>query len=97
MDVTLHDVETAAAGEYAVGGSGYIVERDEDSWLVAASGGLAGNGNTLYGSDATDDGSTWEGVGIADANDNFDGVDSDAPDDLTVAGGGGTVYHWNGS
>lgn len=45
----------------------------------------------------TDDGSTWEKVGIADANHNFYGVDSDAPDDLTVVGGGGTASHWNGS
>ncbi|AXG05744.1 hypothetical protein DU500_04430 [Haloplanus rubicundus] len=204
VDVTLHDVETTAAGEYAVGGSGYVIERGEDSWLIAASGGPTGNGNNLYGSDVTDDGerlwfvgssgaigeydvsirdltdhsapndvtnnfndvavtgeagdanvyvagdsgkiyysfengetgtwdsvtpgsgsnvnaidfhgprsghavdgnktvfvtddgSTWEEVGIADANYNFYGVDSDAPDDLTVVGGGGTVYHWNGS
>ncbi|WP_199722688.1 hypothetical protein [Haloplanus aerogenes] len=45
----------------------------------------------------TDDGSTWKKVGIADANHNFYGVDSDATDDLTVVGGGGTAYHWNGS
>jgi hypothetical protein len=204
VDVTLYDVETTAAGEYAVGGSGYVLERDEDSWLIAASGGPTGNGNGLYGSDVTagggrlwfvgssgaigeydvgtydltdrsapndvtnnfndvavtgeagdanvyvagdsgkiyysfengaagtwdsvtpgsgsnvnaldfhgprsghavdgnktvfvtDDGSTWEEVGIADANYDLYGVDSDAPDDLTVVGGGGTVYHWNGS
>jgi hypothetical protein len=35
-------------------------------------------------------------VGIADANYNFDGVDSDASDDLTVVGGG-AAYHWDGS
>ena len=45
----------------------------------------------------TDDGSSWDELGIADANHNFYGVDSDAADDVTVSGGGGTVYTWNGS
>jgi len=57
--------------------------------------GYAVDGNkTVF---VTDDGSTWETVGIADANHNFYGVDADATDDLTVVGGGGTAYHWNGS
>jgi len=204
VDVTLYDVETTVEGAYAVGGSGYVLERGDDAWGIAASGGPTGNGNDLYGSDVTDDGerlwfvgssgsigeydvrtrglddhsapndvtnnfndvavtgeagsanvyvagdsgkiyysfengepgtwdsvtpgsgsnvnaldfhgprsghavdgnktvfvtddgSTWEKVGIADANNNFYGVDSDAPDDLTVVGGGGTVYHWDGA
>jgi len=204
VSVTLHDVETTAGGAYAVGGSGYVLERGEEAWSIAASGGPTGNGNDLYGSDVTDDGerlwfvgssgaigeydaksrdladrsapndvtnnfndvavtggagsasvyvagdsgkiyysfengeagtwesvtpgsgsnvnaidffgprsgyavdgnktvfvtddgSTWEKVGIADANHNFYGVDADATDDVTVVGGGGTVYHWNGS
>ncbi|MFD1632681.1 WD40/YVTN/BNR-like repeat-containing protein [Haloplanus ruber] len=204
VDVTLYDVETTIEGAYAVGGSGYVLERGDDAWGIAASGGPTGNGNDLYGSDVTDDGerlwfvgssgaigeydvrtrglndhsapndvtnnfndvavtgeagsanvyvagdsgqiyysfengeagtwdsvtpgsgsnlnaidfhgprsghavdgnktvfvtddgSTWEKVGIADANNNFYGVDSDAPDDLTVVGGGGTVYHWDGA
>jgi hypothetical protein len=45
----------------------------------------------------TDDGSSWDKLGVADANHNFYGVDSDAADDVTVSGGGGTVYTWNGS
>ncbi|WP_251341711.1 WD40/YVTN/BNR-like repeat-containing protein [Haloplanus halophilus] len=201
---TLYDVETTVGGEFAVGGSGYVLKRADDGWRIAASGGPTGNGNNLYGSDVTDDGerlwfvgssgaigeydvrtrglndhsapndvtnnfndvavtgeagdanvyvagdsgkiyysfengetgtwnsvtpgsgsningvdfhgprsghavdgnktvfvtddgSTWEKVGIADANNNFYGVDSDAPDDLTVVGGGGTVYHWDGA
>lgn len=204
IDATLYDVETTVEGAYAVGGGGYAVERTDDGWGIAASGGPTGNGNDLYGSDVTDDGerlwfvgasgaigeydvrtrdltdhsapddvtnnfndvavtgeageanvyiagdsgkiyysfengepgtwdavtpgsgsnvnaidfhgprsghavdgnktvfvtddgSTWETVGIADANYNFYGVDSDAADDVTVAGGGGTVYHWDGS
>lgn len=204
VDVTLYDVESTATGAYAVGGSGYVLERGDEMWGIAASGGPTGNGNDLYGSDVTDDGerlwfvgssgaigeydvrtrdltdhsapndvtnnfndvavtgeagsanvyvagdsgkiyysfengetgtwdavtpgsgsninaldffgprsgyavdgnktvfvtadgSTWEKAGIADANHNFYGVDADAVDDLTVVGGGGTAYHWNGS
>ncbi|TQR22527.1 hypothetical protein C9J85_17530 [Haloferax sp. wsp5] len=39
----------------------------------------------------TDDGSTWDKIGLADANVDFDGVDSDGPDDVWVSGGGGMV------
>ncbi len=45
----------------------------------------------------TDDGTAWDKRGITDANHNFYGIDSDAADDVTVSGGGGTVYAWNGS
>nr|WP_135829712.1 hypothetical protein [Halorussus halobius] len=46
---------------------------------------------------ATDDGTTWNGIGIADANVNFYGVDSHAADDVWVSGGGGMVFHWDGA
>lgn len=46
---------------------------------------------------ATHDGGTYDRIGLADANVNFYGVDSDAPDDVWVSGGGGMVFHWNGS
>ncbi|WP_115863513.1 beta propeller repeat protein [Halorussus litoreus] len=46
---------------------------------------------------ATDDGTTWNAIGIADANVNFYGVDSDASDDVWVSGGGGMVFHWDGA
>jgi hypothetical protein len=45
----------------------------------------------------TDDGSTWDKVGLADANENFYGVDSDGFDDVWVCGGGGMIHYWNGS
>ncbi|PSP97219.1 hypothetical protein BRC94_10675 [Halobacteriales archaeon QS_5_70_17] len=45
----------------------------------------------------TDDGTTWDKIGIENANFNFYGVDSDGPGDVTVSGGGGSVYHYNGS
>jgi len=45
----------------------------------------------------TSDGGVYEKLGIADANVNLYGVDSDAPDEVYVAGGNGTVYDWNGA
>lgn len=46
---------------------------------------------------ATMDGETWSDLGIADADVGFDGVDSDASNDVWVVGGSGTVFQWNGS
>ncbi|MFB6302665.1 MAG: WD40/YVTN/BNR-like repeat-containing protein [Haloferacaceae archaeon] len=200
---TLHDVEYAAAGGYAVGGGGLVLERTDEGWRKVLDGGPTGNGNDLYGSDVTDDGKrlwfvgasgaigeydvetgvledhsapmdvtnnfndvavtgpagdanvyvagdsgkmyysfengaegtweyvtpgsgsninavdfyddrkghivdgnksvfhtrdgeTWEKTGIADANVNFYGVDSDGADDVLVSGGGGMIFHWDG-
>ena len=45
----------------------------------------------------TQDGSTWDKIGLADANVNFYGVDSDGADDVWISGGGGMVFHWNGT
>ncbi len=45
----------------------------------------------------TDDGTTWDTLGIEDADYNFYGVDSDGFDDVWVSGGGGSIYRWNGS
>jgi hypothetical protein len=46
---------------------------------------------------ATTDGKTWPKTGISDADVGFEGVDSDAADDVWVVGGSGTVFHWDGS
>jgi len=46
---------------------------------------------------ATDDGETWNAIGIPDANVNFYGVDSNEADDVWVAGGNGMVFHWDGA
>ena len=51
------------------------------------------NGNAF----ATDDGTTYEKIGVADSNVSFYGVDSDGPADVWVAGGGGVVYHYDGA
>ena len=201
---TLHDVEATAAGAYAVGGGGVVLERTDAGWRTVLDGGPTGNGNSLYGADVTDDGeclwfvgasgaigeydvttgdltdhsapmdvtnnfndvsvtgaageanvyvagdsgkvyysfengasqtweyvtpgsgsainavdfyddrkghivdgnksvfstadgATWDELGIADSNVNFYGVDSDGADDVWVSGGGGMIFHWNGS
>jgi len=44
----------------------------------------------------TEDGATWDKIGLADANVNFYGVDSDGADDVWISGGGGMVFHWDG-
>jgi hypothetical protein len=45
----------------------------------------------------TDDGATWDRVGVADANHSFDGVDADGPGTVRVAAGGGTLLRRDGS
>jgi len=52
-----------------------------------------GNQTVFY----TRDGTTWDRLGIENANYNFYGVDSDGFDDVWVSGGGGSIYRWNGS
>jgi hypothetical protein len=51
-----------------------------------------GNKTVLH----TQDGATWDKIGLADANVNFYGVDSDGADDVWICGGGGMIFHWNG-
>ncbi len=43
------------------------------------------------------DGATWSKIGITNANVNFYGVDTDGLSDVWVAGGGGTIYDWDGT
>ncbi|MFB6194463.1 MAG: WD40/YVTN/BNR-like repeat-containing protein [Halobaculum sp.] len=45
----------------------------------------------------TDDGSTYDKFGIADANVNLYGVDSDADDDVWICGGGGRIFLYDGT
>jgi photosystem II stability/assembly factor-like uncharacterized protein len=45
----------------------------------------------------TDDGGSYEKIGLADANVNFYAVDSDAETDVWVAGGGGMVFNYDGA
>ena len=45
----------------------------------------------------TDDGSTYQPIGIEDVDVTFYGIDSDADSDVTVSGGNATVYTYDGS
>ena len=45
----------------------------------------------------TQDGGTWNKAGIADADVDFEGIDSDSSDDVWVSGGNGMIFKWNGS
>ena len=202
VETTLYDVDYTVNDSYAVGGGGVVIRRMGDRWTKVLDGGPTGNGNTLRGSDTTDDrerlwfvgnsgaigeydvttgnlndysapndvtnnfndvavtgpageanvyvagdsgkmyysfdngetfddvtpgsgsninavdfynersghivdgnktvfytndGASWDKLGIADANSNFFGVDSDSANDVTVSAGGGVVWNWNGS
>ena len=58
-----------------------------------------GKGHAVDGNQtvfSTGDGVTWDKLGIEDADYNFYGVDSDGADDVRVAGGGSSIYDWNG-
>lgn len=57
--------------------------------------GHAADGNTTVF--VTEDGETWDNLGIENADNDFFGVDSDGADDVTVSAGGGTVWNWDGS
>ncbi|APW99898.1 hypothetical protein CHINAEXTREME_19920 [Halobiforma lacisalsi AJ5] len=46
---------------------------------------------------ATDDGVTWNPIGIEDADVTFYGLDSDAADDVTVSGGNASIFEYDGS
>jgi len=45
---------------------------------------------------ATEDGETWEKIGIQNAQENYYGIESDGSDDVTVVGGNGTVREYDG-
>jgi len=60
----------------------------------ARSGHAVDGNKTVF---ATDDGSTYDRVGLADANVNFYAVDADGADDVWVAGGGGMIFRYDGA
>ncbi|TYP91977.1 Photosynthesis system II assembly factor YCF48 [Fodinibius salinus] len=45
----------------------------------------------------TQDGGTWNQAGIADADVDFEGIDSDGTKNVRVSGGNGMIFTWNGS
>jgi hypothetical protein len=77
--------------EYVTPGSGSSIQAI-DCHDVKACHAVDTNGKVF----ATDDGVTWDAIGIPDANVNFYAVDSDGADDVWVSGGNGMVFHWDG-
>jgi photosystem II stability/assembly factor-like uncharacterized protein len=104
--------EAGAANVYVAGDSGKIYpsfDNGETFDSVTPGSGSAINAIDFHGPRAghavdgnqtvfvTDDGGSYERLGIENADYNFYGVDSDGPDDVTVSGGGGSVYNWTGA
>jgi hypothetical protein len=88
VDVTLHDVETTARNEFAVGGAGVVIERTQEGWTKVVDGGPTGNGSNLFGADVTDDGKRLWFVGASGAIGEYDVetgnlVSHSAPNDVT--------------
>ena len=84
----LYDVEYTAAGAYAAGGGGVLLERTGAGWRKVFDGGPSGNGNGLYGAGVTDDGERLWVVGSSGAIGEYDVrtgnlVDRSAPNDVT--------------
>ena len=76
---------------YLTPGSGSGIPAVE--FYGARAGTLIDTNGKVFG---TDDGTTWETFGIEDADTTFAGLDADAPDDVTVVGGGGSLYAYDG-
>jgi hypothetical protein len=89
-----YSFEDGASGtwEYVTPGSGSSIQAI-DCHAPKACHAVDTNGKVF----ATDDGVTWEAIGIPDANVNFYGVDSDGSDDVWVAGGNGQAFHFDGA
>jgi len=98
---------------HAVGASGQVFVSTDDgaTWNASTPGNgsalraidtyEAGSGHLVDANqsvfETTDNWSSRTKTGIADADVGFYGVDSDATDDVWVAGGSGTLFHWTGS
>jgi hypothetical protein len=88
---SFEDGETGTWGSVTPGSGSEINALD---FFGPRSGHAVDGNKTVF---VTGDGSTYDKLGIADANNDFYGVDSDGDSDVTVVGGGGTVYEWAGS
>jgi len=87
-DRTLHAVVETAAGAFAVGGGGDVLQRTDRGWERVLDGGPTGNGNDLYGAATTDDGTRLWVVGASGSIGEYNVltgslVDRSAPDDVT--------------
>ncbi|MGQ3412063.1 WD40/YVTN/BNR-like repeat-containing protein [Natrinema sp. LN54] len=77
---------------YEVPGSGSGLKAIE--FYDARSGHVIDTNGKVF---ATDDGVTWNPIGIEDAGVTYYGLDSDAADDVRVSGGNASVFTYNGS
>ena len=87
-DRTLHAVVGTAAGPFAVGGGGDVLQRTDEGWTRVVDGGPTGNGNDLSGAGTTADGTRLWVVGASGAIGEYDVltgslVDHSAPNDVT--------------
>jgi len=104
--------EAGEANVYVAGDSGkiyYSFDNGETFDEVTPGSGSEINGIDFNGSRAghavdgnqtvfeTDDGSTYDKIGLQDANVNLYGVDSDGANDVWVAGGGGMIFDYDGA
>ncbi|WP_276271222.1 WD40/YVTN/BNR-like repeat-containing protein [Haloarcula litorea] len=104
--------EAGEANVYVAGDSGkiyYSFDNGETFDQVTPGSGSEINAIDFYGPRAghavdgnqvvfeTDDGSSYDRIGLQDANVNLYGVDADGADDVWVAGGGGMVFHYDGA
>ncbi|NUC72958.1 hypothetical protein HTZ84_11665 [Haloterrigena sp. SYSU A558-1] len=78
--------------EYVVPGSGAGLKAIE--FFGDRAGHAIDTNGRVY---ATDDGVTWNAIGIEDADSTFYGLDSDAADDVTVSGGNASIFEYDGS
>jgi len=78
--------------EYVTPGSGSNINAVD--FFDAREGHIVDGNQTVF---ETDDGETWGKIGITDANVNVYGVDADGASDVWVSGGGGMIFHWNGT
>lgn len=78
--------------EYEVPGSGDALPAID--FHAERSGHAIDEGGRVY---ATDDGVTWNAIGIEDADVSLYGLDSDAETDVRVSGGNATVFEYDGS
>ena len=78
--------------EYVTPGSGSNVNAAD--FFGAREGHIVDGNKTAF---ETGDGETWQKIGLEDANVNFYGVDADGFGDVWVSGGGGMIFHWDGT
>lgn len=78
--------------EYEVPGSGDALNAID--FHGDRAGNVVAEGGRVF---ETDDGTTWNRIGLEDADAAFYGLDADTADDVTVSGGNASVFEYDGS